>query len=99
MLRDVLRRHGWASAERGQQRHGGPDSPDVRGGPAGVHLECKFVEALSARVALEQARADASHGEIPVVAWKRTREPWVAILDLDAVLELLRERELRRLLE
>jgi hypothetical protein len=98
MLRDVLRAHGWASAERGQQRHGGPDSPDVRGGPAGVHLECKFVEALSARSALDQAKADAGVGEVAVVAWKRARAPWVAILDLDAVLELLRERELWRLL-
>jgi len=98
MLRDVLRRHGWPGAERGQQRHGGPGSPDVRGGPAGVHFECKFVEALSARVALDQARADAGEGEIPIVAHKRSREPWVAILELDALLELLRERELGRLL-
>lgn len=98
MLRDVLREAGWGGAERGQQRHGGPESPDVRGGPAGVHFECKFVEALSARVALRQAAADAGVGEVPVVAWKRTREPWVAVLSLDDLLRLLREVELSRIL-
>ena len=35
MLRDVLRAAGWVNAERGQQRAGGADSPDVRGGPRG----------------------------------------------------------------
>lgn len=99
LLRDVLRRAGWPHAERGQQRHGGPDSPDVRGGPKGVHFECKFVEALSTRVALDQARADAGPGEIPIVAHKRERRPWVAIMDLDDVLGLLYELEVRRITE
>lgn len=99
MLRDVLRGHGWAGAERGQQRAGGADSPDVRGGPAGVHFECKFVEALSARKALDQARADAPAGSVPIVAHKASGKPWIAILDLDALLGLLRELETRRILD
>ena len=98
MLRDVLRAAGWPGAERGQQRAGGADSPDVRGGPVGVHFECKFVERLRARVALDQARADSGPGDVPIVAWKRAREPWVAILGLDDLLDLLREIELARIL-
>ena len=99
MLRDVLRRHGWTDAERGQQRAGGADSPDVRGGPAGIHFECKFVEALSSLKALDQARADAPADAVPVVAHKRSRAPWLAILDLDALLGLLRELEARRMMD
>ena len=99
LLRDVLRDHGLLSAERGQQRHGGPDSPDVRGGPRGFHFECKFVQALNARKALEQAHDEAPPGHIPIVAHKREREGWTATLDLDELLTLLRELELRRMLD
>ena len=99
MLRDVLRRHGWLGAERGQQRHGGPESPDVRGGPKGYHFECKFVESLNARLALVQAQADAGADEVAIVAHKRSSQAWTATLDLDALLRLLRELELRRMLD
>ena len=99
MLRDVLRKHGWPRAERGAQRHGSPDSPDVRHGPVGVHFECKFVESLSPRAALGQACEDAGLGETPAVAWKKSKEPWVVVLHLGAFLDLLRELELRRLME
>ena len=99
MLRDVLRRWGWLAAERGQQRAGGADSPDVRGGPRDVHFECKFTERLNAREALRQAEGDSGPGEVPVVAWKRAREPWVAVMRLDDVLALLRELEAARMLE
>lgn len=93
MLRDVLRRAGWPATERGQQRHGGPDSPDVRGGPEGYHFECKFVETLRLREALRQATSEAPRGVAPVVAWKRARGPWVAVLLLEDLLELVRYRE------
>ena len=93
LLRDVIRQHGWPGAERGQQRHGGPDSPDVRGGPPGYHFECKFTERLSASQALDQARGDAGPGEVPIVAHKSSRRPWLAILSLDDLLKILRELE------
>lgn len=99
LLRDVLRAHGWPGAERGQQRHGGPDSPDVRGGPRGFHFECKFVQALNTRKALEQAQEEAPPGDVAIVAHKREREPWTATLGLNELLTLLRELELRRMLD
>lgn len=98
LLRDVLREAGWPSAERGQQRAGGADAPDVRGGPRGVHFECKFVETLTPRAALQQAARDAARDSVPVVAWKTSREPWVAVLMLDDLLRLLREVEFARIL-
>lgn len=99
LLRDVLREHGWAKAERGQQRHGGPDSPDVRGGPKGFHFECKFVQALNVRKALEQAVDEAPPGDVAIVAHKREREGWTATLGLDDLLTLLRELEIRRTMD
>ncbi len=97
LLRDVLRGAGWPAAERGQQRAGGADSPDVRGGPAEIHFECKFTERLDVRAALDQATADAPTGKIPVVAHKRNRHPWVAVLPLDDLLRLVRELEFARM--
>jgi len=99
LLRDKLREFGWAGAERGQQRHGGPDSPDVRYGPTGCHFECKGVESLRLTAAIRQAEADAGPGEAPIVVWKKSRAPWVAILPLDVLLALLCEHEARELLE
>ena len=99
MLRDVLRAAGWPKAERGQQRAGGADSPDVRGGPAGVHFECKFTETLRLREALAQAQGDAPPDSLAIVAHKANGKPWVAVLDLDALLGLLRELERRRMMD
>lgn len=111
--RDVLRAAGWPAAERGQQRAGGADAPDVRGGPPGVHWEVKFVEALQARKALEQATRDSGSGRpeivegrhfsdfpspVPVVAWKTSRAPWVCILHAADLLRLLRVVEVARIL-
>lgn len=97
LLRDVLRAAGWTAAERGQQRAGGVESPDVKNGPRGVHIECKFVERLSPRAALAQARRDAPADAVPVVAWKTARQEWVAVLALDDLLRLLRDIEHARI--
>lgn len=94
MLRDVLRAAGWPETERGQQRAGGGDAPDVRYGPERVHFECKNVETFNARKALTQAIGDAAPGSMPIVAQKCTRGQWIAVLKLDDLLELLKFRDL-----
>jgi Holliday junction resolvase len=79
--RDVLREHGF-EAERGQQRSGGSDSPDVKHTVPGVHFEVKRVENKAAGDVyrwLEQAAADCGDS-IPVVAHRRSRKPWVVIM-------------------
>lgn len=66
--RDELRAHGY-DAERGQQRAGGGDSPDVAGGIPGTHVEVKRTEAFRLYDAVNQARRDsAGTGKIPYVA-------------------------------
>ena len=93
----ILRDAGWPGARRGQQRSG-VDQADVIDGPAGVHLEVKRTEALQLWPALAQATRDAPAGSVPVVVHRRSRSGWIAVLDLSALLALLRELEGHRLL-
>lgn len=73
---------------RGQQYHGGGDSPDVVGLP-GVHIECKRVEHLQIENAMAQSRRDAEGtDEIPVVMHRRNREGWKVTMDLDEFMNM-----------
>lgn len=82
-----LRTYGF-DCRRGQQYHGGGDSPDVVGLP-GVHIECKRVERLQIETAMNQSRQDArGTGEIPVVMHRRNREGWKVTMDLDEFMNL-----------
>jgi Holliday junction resolvase len=81
--RDVLRAMGYADAERGCQRKGGPDSPDVKNGIPGTHCEVKRTERLSLYEAMAQADADAGDDLIPYIAHKRNGKPWLVIVAAD----------------
>ena len=85
-LAKTLRLYGY-DARRGQQYHGGGDSPDVRGLP-GIHIECKRVERLELTKAYEQSFRDAAAGEIPAVFHKKNREPWFVTVSLEDFLKL-----------
>lgn len=78
-LAKVLNGLGFAMAQRGAQRKGGEDSPDVLFIQA-VHIECKRVEALDLRLALEQSIRDAGPNKIPTVCHRRNRKPWLITL-------------------
>ena len=69
-------------ARRGCQYHGGPGSPDVMTDIPGVHVECKRTERFRLYDALDQAIGDAGQN-VPVVAHRQNRKPWVAIVRLD----------------
>ena len=78
-----LRELGITEAQRGQQYHGGADSPDVAGMP-GVHIECKRVERLCLHDAMVQSRRDADgSGDVPVVMHRRNHEPWYVTMTLE----------------
>ena len=86
-LAKKLRTYGF-DTRRGQQYHGGGDSPDVVGLP-GVHIECKRVQALNIEKAMAQSRRDAEGtGEIPVVMHRRDREGWKVTMDLDEFMNM-----------
>jgi len=86
----ISREHGFGDAYRGQQYHGGSDSPDVVGIP-GIHPEVKRVERLDLRSAMAQSVSDAASGEIPVVIHRRSREPWYITFSFESFLDLYKE--------
>lgn len=84
----LLREHGF-EAKRGQQHAGGKDSPDVISNVAGVHFEVKRVQAGNPYNWLEQATRDAGGEKIPIVAHRRNRQDWIAVLPMKDLLNLL----------
>lgn len=86
-----LRAHG-VEARRGQQFSGGDDSPDVVHAIDGVHFEVKRTERLELHAALKQAIIDAPEGAMPVVAHRRNRGDWIAIVPMTWLIKLLLRR-------
>ena len=79
-------------AHRGQQFRGGTDSPDVVvEGLPDVHFECKRTERTNLDEWMAQAKADCG-SKIPVVAHRKNRGEWVAILPLSDLLTILKQR-------
>lgn len=82
----LLRAHGF-DGHRGQQFHGGKDSPDVTGLP-GAHIEVKRTERFSLYEALEQSEGDSGPDEIPLVFHRRNEKRWTVVLDADEFLRI-----------
>lgn len=59
-------------------------------GMQGIHIECKFVEALNVRKAMAQAIAEAEKRKdgLPAVFWKKSREPWLTIMRTEDFMKL-----------
>lgn len=86
-LAGVLRTYGF-DCRRGQQYHGGGDSPDVVGLP-GIHIECKRVEHLNIDKAMSQSKRDAEDtDDIPVVMHRKNNTDWKVTMSLDAFMNL-----------
>jgi Holliday junction resolvase len=78
-------------ARRAQQFCGrGGESADVLSSVKEVHWEVKRVEAFSLYPAVAQAKADCKPDHIPIIAHRRNRQDWVAILEMDQLLRLLK---------
>lgn len=69
-------------ARRGRQFSGGDDSPDIVHSIPGIHIECKRVEALHMKSAMDQAVSDAGENT-PVLIHRRNNQPWLITLKLD----------------
>jgi len=91
MLASILSEAGFP-ARRGQQFKGGSESPDIICPTlARWHWESKFAEQLRFRDWLAQAEGDCG-GKPWVIAWKRKFGPWLAVMKLDDLLDLIRDR-------
>jgi hypothetical protein len=77
------------------QSAGGAARPDVESSIA-VHWEIKCVEKLNIDNAMSQAITDSRFGNIPVVAHKKNRKPWMITLlakDLEEFCAIITNRE------
>lgn len=88
-LAAILQDHGYDIQRGGNLSFGA--EPDLFGLP-GIHIECKRVEALRLSEWMEQARRDADRfGDgFPAVFYRRSREPWRVVMELQDWLELYR---------
>lgn len=89
----LLRTAGWPQARRTSDGREQQARGDIANGPAGVHIECKFVERLNVPKALRQVEADANPLDIPVLVHRPSRQEWCATISLTDLLDLLKLRE------
>lgn len=94
LFRDVMREAGFLKAERGQQRSGSPDSPDVKIPELpDIHVEVKCVEALNVWNAMDQSIRDAGPNKTPIVAHKKNRTGWLVTMRFEDWVALIRESD------
>lgn len=81
-LAAILRDHGYDIQRGGSLSFG--EVPDLSGLP-GIHIECKRAETLRLSEWMAQARRDAERfGDgFPAVFYRRSREPWRVVMDLE----------------
>lgn len=84
----MLKDHGFTNCRRGQQ-YSGIEGRDVVG-IDGLHIEVKLREQLNVFDAVAQAEQDAMSGEVPVVAWRKNRKPWVVVIKAPDFIDLLK---------
>ena len=89
----IIRSHGF-EARRGQQRRGGPDSPDVIHSIPNVHVEVKFRQRVSLYEALDKA-AEEALGEVPVIFHRPVRKGWLITMNADDFLRIMRAVQAR----
>ena len=92
LLARFLREQGYDCRRTSQYCGQTGDAADVVGLP-GLHIECKFVERLNVREALEQCKRDAKKGLIPVLFHKRSREDWLVTMRAEDFMIIYREWE------
>lgn len=85
-LARLLREYGY-DTRRGLQYQGGQIEADVVGLP-GIHIECKRVQNLDIKKAMEQSIRDAKDEEIPVVIHRENRKPWLITMRLGDLFEI-----------
>lgn len=87
---DILKAHGWPRARRNlaHPQHG----RDIVDGPEGTWISVKLTERLK----LREAYAECSTGaglNVPIVVHRCNNQPWLATLELEELLALLKLKE------
>lgn len=82
-VRDILRRHGY------EARRDGRLDTDVVHDMSGFHLEVKRREKYELDKWIGQAEEDAAEGETPVVVFRKSGQPWRAVIGFDVLVALI----------
>ena len=90
-LANLLREEGY-DCKRGQQYCGISGNADVIG-LNGIHIECKRVEKLNLRLAMEQAIFDCKDGNMPTIFHRTNNEDWKVTMRFEDWIKLYREWE------
>lgn len=91
-VRDVFRAHGFSDVDRTPNSGGLKIVGDLYGQSiedARLHVEVKRAETLALPAWTRQAEADCPEGFTPIVAYRRSNEPWRGSLDLNRLVQLL----------
>lgn len=91
----VCREQGYDCRRTAQYCGNTGEAADVVGLP-GIHVEVKRVERLNVSEAMAQSVRDAKPGEIPIVAHRRDRRPWLLTMRAEDWFSLYREWEAGR---
>ena len=99
-LAKKFREYGYEDAKRSQQYCGVNGDADVIDALPGIHIECKRTEALRLYDAIDQAKRDREGtGDLPAVFHRKNNCEWVAIMPLDAWIQLYQAYETNKCLE
>ena len=85
----ILHAHGWSDAKRTSDGRAQVERGDIGDGPPNVHWEVRRRETAAIWAWLAQAEAEAKDGQLPVVAFRRSRSGWKVALPLEDLLMLL----------
>jgi hypothetical protein len=92
---ELVHAAGWPRATR-NFASGARGNSDIANGPAHTLIEVKRVERFALRAAWAQVSADADQagpGWMPVIAHRWNRGPWLAIVELPDLLDLIAIQE------
>ena len=91
-LAKKLREYGYDARRTVQYNGKAEDGEADLCGLPGIHIECKRTEKLNLYDAVNQAKRDsAGDDKLPVVFHRRNNCEWLAIMPLDAFMEIYRE--------
>tara|TARA_Y100000593_G_scaffold92470_2_gene184191 strand:- start:299 stop:670 length:372 start_codon:yes stop_codon:yes gene_type:complete len=80
----------WRGAQHSGKAATGEPAPDIVTPDLPCHFESKRCERLNIWDAMEQAQADALDDEMPIVAWRKNRKPWLFVVQPETFLSLIK---------
>lgn len=93
--RDIWKEHGYVEVHRSSQYCGkGESAADIEGVDPRLHIETKVGYSYKKVYDfMEQAKADAKDGQIPIVNCKMDRQEWLCVMRLEDFIEIWKDKD------